>query len=44
VYLLQAQWQNLTRARIAAETTLSNYSPIAFVDKVKAPLMIVAGM
>lgn len=42
-YFLQAQWQNLTRARFATEQTFTQYSPISVVDQVKAPLMIIAG-
>lgn len=41
--VLQSQWQNLTRARFATEQTFSQYSPISAVDKVQAPLMIIAG-
>lgn len=40
---MQAQWQNLTRARFATEQTFTQYSPISYVDKVQAPLMIIAG-
>lgn len=40
---IQAQWQNLTRARFATEQTFTQYSPISVVDQVKAPLMIIAG-
>lgn len=43
VSVLQSQWQNLTRARFATEQTFTQYSPIAYVDKVQAPLMIIAG-
>jgi len=40
---LQAQWQNLTRARFATEQAFGQYSPINFVDNVACPLLIIAG-